>query len=104
MTDIIELIAVIMGMPAMLRIDQVDMYYRDQRALEILQSRVNGASQRAEITHGELALLLQCGDRTATRITDRLQQAGYIRKHGRPGKGGYNIEVLQEESEGGGTS
>lgn len=80
-----------------LRIDQVDMHLRDQRALEILKSKMNPHTQRAEITMRQLALELGCSDRGITRIAIRLESAGLIIRHRTRGRDGAEIEVLSNQ-------
>jgi DNA-binding MarR family transcriptional regulator len=76
------------------RIDQVDMHYRDQRALEILKSKVDPETQRARLTLRELAHLLGCHYHTARRIVARLAGAGYVKRYGNKYDPFLEIEVL----------
>lgn len=77
------------------RIDQTDMHYRDQRALDILRRRTNPTTKRADITLKELAAELECHYNTATSIMLRLQGAGHVKRHDSlHGRGGADIEVM----------
>lgn len=76
------------------RIDQIDMYDRDERAYRILQQRRNPQTRRAEIKLHELADELKCSTRTITRMMRRLSGAGRIVIHRTQGQQGAEIEVI----------
>jgi DNA-binding MarR family transcriptional regulator len=76
------------------RIDQVDMHYRDQRALEIIQSKVDRETKRAKLSATELACMLGCHYNTVGAIIARLVGAGYIKRYGDKKSPFLDIEVL----------
>jgi hypothetical protein len=80
--------------PTPFRIDQIDMYERDERAYKILQEHRNPETHRAEIKLHELAGELRCSTRTVGRMMRRLSGAGRIKVHRTQGQQGADIEVL----------
>ncbi len=76
------------------RIDQIDMYDRDERAYKILQDKRHPETRRAQIKVHELADVLKCNRDTARRILRRLSGAGRIKIHRTQGRQGAEIEVL----------
>lgn len=78
----------------MFRIDVIYMRYIDKAALDLLKAAVNPETNRAGLNINQLAEQLLISRRTASRITDRLQEAGHIHKHKTRGCGGAEIEVF----------
>ncbi len=80
----------------MFRIDVISMRFIDRAALNLLREKTNPETNRAEMNINQLAEQLLVTRRTATRITDRLQESGNIIKHKTRGRGGAEIEVCTE--------
>lgn len=80
-------------------IRQDAMLFRDEHALKIMRENVDPQTQRVALKQGEMSKLLRCTEDTMTDITQRLEAAGYIRKHRTGKRGPCQIEVLAVSEE-----